>query len=270
MALRAGTRSATLIVEGDGVDFLTALRQVTPRSYPFSSIDELVIRSAGSGSTNLNPPVIEMGTGTVSGGLCNHRAIWLENNENDLAFGDEWYRWRYHVRGRIGPSHFPALADPTIAQVGIGIGHPWDDLLGGGVTRPPWPDPSETTWCRLVYIFDSDTWELQSTPGNGVEATAVESFANPVNLSTPTFVELVYDPWVPAVYAIIGGVERARITTTAKLPRFDSSGVVAVNYVPMANLFVESGTTNGTSVSMFATNFLCWNDNFDNEGATMW
>lgn len=272
MGLRAGTRTATLIVEGDSVDFVTGLRQTSPRSYPFSSIDGIVVRSAGSGGSNtLNPPAVEILTGSVVGGLCNHRALWLENNLNDAAFGDDWPKYRYHVRGILGPAHFSGIADPTIARAGIGIGHPWDDLASPSpITRPPWPNPSSTTWCRLVYIFKTATWELQSTPGNGTEPTAIVSFAHPLAAGRPNMAELVYDPWVPAVYAILAGVERARITTLAKLPRFDSAGVVLTNYLPMANVFAETGTVDSTSVTLFASNFLCWHDNFDDPGATLW
>jgi hypothetical protein len=256
-------------MEGEevSVDFTGQLRRLSPRMYPFSSISGIVVRSAGGGSDTLNPPVVVVTTGTVSGGLKNFRALMLEDHVTDVPLGDEWWKWIYHVRGKLGAG-LGAAQGPC----GVGIGHPYDNVIVGSV-RPPWPDPSETTWCRLYYDRNSNAWVLQSTPGNGVTPTTTVTWANPfTEVFFPQFFELVYDPFVRAVYAIIGGVERMRISdpTGAILPHFDSSGVIAINYLPLANFFVESNAVNGATSYCFFSNFICWNEDMDLEGATMW
>jgi hypothetical protein len=263
-------------MEGEEIEvgFNDQLRRNSLRSYPFSSTEGIVLKSAGGGATALNPPRIRLTTGSVSGGLCNFRALFLEDNISDLALGDFWYKYVYHVRGRIGPfPQAPAGADATTACAGIGIGHPYDDFATPQILRPPWPDPSPVTYCCLQYMRKTDTFELWSTPGNGVTPTAKVSVpyvgAVPLN-NASKLCELVYDPVNRAVYAIVGGVEIARISDTTKLPRFDSEGVVYQDYITMANIFVESGSLNGTQHEAFFSNFLCWHEDMDTDGVPMW
>jgi hypothetical protein len=267
-SIGAVARAGIIQEEDLDVNFAAEFRRLSPRSYPFATTDGLVTIQAGGGTTVIAPPALEVSTGTVAAGLRNFRAVVIENNLNDTAICDDWPKYIYHARVKLGPAFFPFAANRADARVGVAIGYPHDDFIG--VVRPPWPDPSPTTWCSLAYHFEDDSFQLWSTPGNGVDATEKLLMPNPFQSGVPNIVELIYDPVGRAVIAIMGGAERGRITTLTKLPRFDTAGVVSINYSRMATLFCETGAVNGTSVGSNFAICLCWNDDLDKVGVPLW